>query len=150
MEVGGDLWVQGYLDTQTFRQANLCTSSTPASTGLTFSLHSLTLPCKMHWIKDHPTYYCDLPVVVLDGVRWVLWLKTRVGGYHLSLTIIFLFDFSLFTFQMFSPFLFSPQKPPIPSPLPLLTNPPTPALFFWQSPTLGPQTFTGPRALTKY
>ena len=40
-----------------------------------------------------------------------------------------------------------PSKSPLnPSPLPLLTNPPTPASLSWNSPTLGHQTFSGPRA----
>jgi hypothetical protein len=38
------------------------------------------------------------------------------------------------------------QKPPIPFPLPLLTNPPTPASWPWHSLTLGYKAFTGPRA----
>jgi hypothetical protein len=37
-------------------------------------------------------------------------------------------------------------KPPIPHPLPLLTNPPTPATLSWHSPTLGHWALTGPRA----
>ena len=36
---------------------------------------------------------------------------------------------------MFSPFLISLQKPPIPSHLPLHTNPLTPASWPWHSPT---------------
>jgi hypothetical protein len=35
---------------------------------------------------------------------------------------------------------------PIPSPLPLLTNPPTPASWSWHSPTLGHRAFIGQRA----
>ena len=44
--------------------------------------------------------------------------------------------FPLFTFQMLSPFLVSSLKTPISSPLPLLSNPPTPAPLSWHSPTL--------------
>ena len=45
------------------------------------------------------------------------------------------------------PFPHLPSKhTPIPSPLPLLTNPPTPTSWLWHSPTLGHQAFTGPRA----
>ena len=47
---------------------------------------------------------------------------------------------------MLSPFLISPPKTPIPSSLPLLTNPPTPASLPSHSPTLGHGAFTGPRA----
>ena len=54
--------------------------------------------------------------------------------------------FPLFTFQMLSPFLVSSLKTPISSPLPLLSNPPTPAPLSWHSPTLGHQAFSGPRA----
>ena len=38
------------------------------------------------------------------------------------------------------------QKSSIPSLIPLLTNPPTPASWPWYSPILGHRTFTGPRA----
>jgi hypothetical protein len=44
---------------------------------------------------------------------------------------------------------FSLQKkhpPPIPSPLPLITNPPTPTFWPWHSPTLGHTAFIGQRA----
>jgi hypothetical protein len=54
--------------------------------------------------------------------------------------------FSLFTLLILSPFLISPQNPPCPIPLPLLTNPPTPTSLTWHSPTLGHQAFTRPRA----
>lgn len=47
---------------------------------------------------------------------------------------------------MLSSFLVSPLKIPYPYPLPLLTNPPTPASLSWHSPTLGHRTSTGPRA----
>ena len=47
---------------------------------------------------------------------------------------------------MLSPFLVSPLKSTIPSPLGLLTNPPIPDTLFWHSPTLGHRAFTGPRA----
>ena len=55
--------------------------------------------------------------------------------------------FSLFTFQMLSPFLISLWQPPalIPSPLPLLTNPPTLTSWFRHSPTLGHRAFTWSR-----
>jgi hypothetical protein len=41
---------------------------------------------------------------------------------------------------------FPPWKPLTPFPLPLLTNPPTPASWSWHSPILGHRSFTGPRA----
>jgi hypothetical protein len=41
---------------------------------------------------------------------------------------------------------FLSKNPPILSPLPLLSNPPTPASWPWHSLTLGHRTFTGPRA----
>jgi hypothetical protein len=44
-----------------------------------------------------------------------------------SLVLNFLLNIFLFTFQMLSPFLVSPLKTPYHSPLPLLTNPSTPA-----------------------
>jgi hypothetical protein len=46
---------------------------------------------------------------------------------------------------MLSLFLVSPLKTPIPSPVPLLTNPPISASWPWQSPILGHRTFTGPK-----
>jgi hypothetical protein len=47
---------------------------------------------------------------------------------------------------MLSPFLVSPPKPPILSPLLLLTNTPIPTSLSWHSPTLGLRAFIGPRA----
>ena len=47
---------------------------------------------------------------------------------------------------MLSPFLVSFLKPPISSPLPLLTNPPTPTSWHWHALILGYRTFTRPRA----
>ena len=46
---------------------------------------------------------------------------------------------------MLFPFLVSPLKTTYLLPLPLLTNPPTPASWPWSSPTLGHRAFTGPR-----
>ena len=61
------------------------------------------------------------------------------------LCFIFILDI-FFTFQILSPILVSPLKTPIPSPLPMLTNPSTPASLSWHSSTLGHQAFTRPRA----
>jgi hypothetical protein len=47
---------------------------------------------------------------------------------------------------MLSPFLASPPKTPIPSLLPLLTNPPILASLYWHLPILGHQAFSGPGA----
>ena len=47
---------------------------------------------------------------------------------------------------MLSPFLVCPLKTPIPSHLPQLTNPASPASSSWNFPTLGYQVFTGPMA----
>jgi hypothetical protein len=61
----------------------------------------------------------------------------------------------LFTFQMLFPFMVPLQKPPTPSPLPVISmrvllhtpiHPPTPDPLLQHPPTLGHQTFTGPRA----
>jgi hypothetical protein len=49
----------------------------------------------------------------------------------------YLLAFSLFTFQMLSPFLVSPLKTPYP--IPLLNNLPTPASLSWHFPILGHQ-----------
>jgi hypothetical protein len=71
----------------------------------------------------------------------------------LACLFLFYWIFSLFAFQMFSPFLVSPPKiilpyplPPIPSLFPLLTNPPTPAFWPWYFPTLGHRDFIGQKA----
>ena len=56
--------------------------------------------------------------------------------------IYFYLIFSLFIFQMLSPFLVSPY----PLPKPLQTNTPTPTSRPWYSPTLGHRAFTGPKA----
>jgi hypothetical protein len=58
----------------------------------------------------------------------------------------FYWTYSLFTFQMLSPFLVSPLKIPYYLPLSLLHNTPTPSSWPWHSPVLGHRTFTGPRA----
>ena len=47
---------------------------------------------------------------------------------------------------MLSPFLDSPLKTPYLLPLPLLTNPPTPASWPWHSPTLEHRAFIEQRA----
>ena len=47
---------------------------------------------------------------------------------------------------MLTPFLVSPQKPLIPSPLSLFTIPLTPSFWYWHSPTEGHESFTVPRA----
>jgi hypothetical protein len=68
--------------------------------------------------------------------------------------LIFYWIFSLFTFQMLTPFLVSHPKKTLTSPpspcfyegAPPSTHPPTPASPPWHSPTLGHQAFTGPRA----
>jgi hypothetical protein len=63
--------------------------------------------------------------------------------------LFFSWIFSLFTFQMLSPFPFPPPKntlPLSPSLFPLLTNPPTPAFWPWHSPTLEHRAFLGQRA----
>jgi hypothetical protein len=49
-------------------------------------------------------------------------------------------------FKCYSLSQFPLQNPPIPSPLPLLITPPTPASWPWHSPILGHRTFTGTRA----
>ena len=46
---------------------------------------------------------------------------------------------------MLSSFLIFPLKIPIPSPLPLLHNPPTLAFWSLHSPILGHRMFTGPK-----
>jgi len=82
----------------------------------------------------------------------VVCLFVFVLSYFVCLFFIFYWIFSLFTFQMLSPFPVSPQETPISRPLPLLlwgcspTHPPTPASPPWHSPTLGHLAFTGPRA----
>jgi hypothetical protein len=49
-------------------------------------------------------------------------------------------------FECFPPSWFPSWKAPIPFPLPLLTNPPTPTTLSWHSLTLRHQGFIGPRA----
>jgi hypothetical protein len=62
--------------------------------------------------------------------------------------ILFYSIFSLFAFQMLSPFLVFHKNPLpfIPSLLPLLTNLYTPTSWPCHSPTLGHKAFTGPQA----
>jgi hypothetical protein len=65
--------------------------------------------------------------------------------------IFFIWIFSLFTFQMFSPFQVSPLEtsytiPPPPAYMRVLPHSPTPVLMSWHSPTQGYRTPTGTRA----
>jgi hypothetical protein len=87
----------------------------------------------------------------------VLWFRDSLSLYPKSLWVgriiasvsileNILVRYFLFTFQMLSPFLFSPLKIPYPLLLPLLCNPPTPTSWPRHSPILGHRTFTGPRA----
>jgi hypothetical protein len=67
------------------------------------------------------------------------------------LLLLFYFSFFiryfLYLHLKFYPLLSFPFQPPsIPSPLPLLTNPPTPTSLSWHSPTLGHQVFSRPRS----
>jgi hypothetical protein len=78
-------------------------------------------------------------------------LKPEVQQSQLSLiTLSFYWIFSLFTFQMLSPFLIPlpPKSPYLPSPASMMAcpHPPTHPLPSWYSPTLGHQAFTVPRA----
>jgi hypothetical protein len=65
-------------------------------------------------------------------------------GSSLLLLLLLLLLFSIFTFQMLSPFLVSPLKTPLPPPS---AHQPTYSSFLAQfhSSTLGHQAFTGPR-----
>jgi hypothetical protein len=60
--------------------------------------------------------------------------------------IIIIRYFLYLHFKCYPPSWFPLWKPPIPFPLPLLTNPPTSASWSWHSTMLGHWTFTGPRA----
>jgi hypothetical protein len=59
---------------------------------------------------------------------------------------LFIRYFLCLHFKCFPLSLLPLQKLPIPSPLPLLTNRPTPTSLSWHASTLGHQAFTGPRA----
>jgi hypothetical protein len=61
-------------------------------------------------------------------------------------SFLFYYIFSLFAFQMLSPFLLSPLKIPYLLPHTPVHHPPTPNFWPRHSPTLGHRTFTGPRA----
>jgi hypothetical protein len=60
-------------------------------------------------------------------------------------SLVFSFRFSLFAFQILSPFLISLLKIPLSHPPPLFTDSPTPTSLSWHSPTLGHQAFIRPR-----
>jgi hypothetical protein len=60
--------------------------------------------------------------------------------------VLFLLDIFFIYISNVIPFLGFPPKTTIPSPLLLLTNPPTPASLPWHPTTLGNRAFTGPRA----
>jgi hypothetical protein len=75
-------------------------------------------------------------------------ISSAPNPYHLLIILIIMISiyFLYLHFKCYPLSWFPLQKPPIPSPLPLLTNPSTPASWPWQSPTLGHRAFTGPRA----
>jgi hypothetical protein len=79
------------------------------------------------------------PVGVLAGVRR---LRARNPSADMDQKGIF----SLFTFQILSPFLVSDPTPPILFPLPMVTNTLTHASLSWHSPMLWYRTCIGPRA----
>jgi hypothetical protein len=66
--------------------------------------------------------------------------------------VLFYWIFSLFTFQIFSPFQVYSSETLHPNPIPLLPlcgcspHPPTPVFRPWHSPTLGHGTVSGPKA----
>ena len=95
--------------------------------------------------------YPDLEFLHTININNTLFLRTILSNLlhpHLFYCFLLFWIFSLFTFQMLSPFLVPPQKTPSShsSTLALLTSPPTPTSWTWHSPTLGHRTFTGPRA----
>jgi hypothetical protein len=88
----------------------------------------------------------------------ICWWVTSVWGNFMSTSWFFFFFFfywifSLFTFQMLSPFQVFPLETSHPIPAPSVsmrvlphppTHPPTPAFPPWHSPTLGHRTPSGP------
>ena len=80
-------------------------------------------------------------------------LNTVFPSFPIFLSALFFFSFSFFIryflhlhIKCYPLSWFPLQKPPIPSLLPLLTNPSTPPSWPWHSSTLGHTAFTGPRA----
>jgi hypothetical protein len=69
-----------------------------------------------------------------------------VGQSQLQPQMLLLKDLFFIYILNIIPFPGLPLKTPCPYPLPLLTNPPTPASWPWRSPTLEHRDFTGPMA----
>jgi hypothetical protein len=82
-------------------------------------------------------------MIIFKKVCLFLWCLNNLLFCRFFSFLIFLL-FSLFAFQMLSPFLFSPQKSPIPSPPSY--QPTYSHSWSWHAPILGHRTFTGPRA----
>jgi hypothetical protein len=117
-------------------------------------------------LAPHPHQYVLsfmlLILVILTSVRQNLEidllcisLLTEKKKHFFSFNFIFYWIYSLFTFQMLSPFLVFPPETPYPVLLPFASmrvflyppiHPPTPASRPRHSPTLEHQAFTGPRA----
>jgi hypothetical protein len=69
--------------------------------------------------------------------------------FYFSVSFLLFFFLGYFLYLHFKCYplsCFPLQNPPIPSPLPLLTNPPTLPSWPWHSPILGHRAFTGPMA----
>jgi hypothetical protein len=71
---------------------------------------------------------------------------SSLNSYSISSLHFFIRYFLYLHFKCYPLSWFPTRKLPIIYPLPLLTNPPTPASLSWHSPTLGHQAFSGPKA----
>ena len=77
---------------------------------------------------------------------YTMFIQNTDAHFYIYSCFFVFFIFSLFTFQMLSPFfIFLPKKTHYLTPHPLLTNPTIHAFLSWHYPTLGHQAFTGPR-----
>jgi hypothetical protein len=90
------------------------------------------------------------PIKISLACIYKIWYKNKICVCSVSWSnwgiAFFIRCFLYLHFKCYPLSFFPLWKPPMPSPLPLLTNPPTPASLSWHCPTLGYQAFTGPRA----
>jgi hypothetical protein len=98
--------------------------------------------CRLQKLSFNTSPY----TIIVDGLTilclLISWFTT---WFHWSCYLFFLLDIFFIYILNIIPLSWFPLQKPSSPPLPLLTNPPTPASWPWLSPILGHRTFTGSR-----